>query len=244
VLEAFLAGEETVLVMRDLADAVLTWDDRLDRARVRDSMHAVAALHRSFLGAPPVEVPVLHEEVAAFAPTRMQALLGGENPIPGLSLRGWEHFRSLVPPDLAEAVIGLAEQPATLVSALAEGPVTLAHGDLATVNMAPLDGRLFLLDWALTCAAPGTLDVARFVAGCAHVVDVDNDEVIAIYREAAGPAYDDRSMRLALLSGVVWLGWNKALDVVEHPDPAVRAREAEGLAWWLARAEEALERDL
>jgi hypothetical protein len=86
--------------------------------------------------------------------------------------------------------------------------------------------------------------VARFLAGCAHVVDASPEEVIEIYRDAAGDAYDERSMRLALLSGVVWLGWNKALDIGEHADPAVRAREAASLTWWLARAEEALETDL
>ena len=50
-----------------------------------------------------------------------------------------------------------------------------------------------------------------------------------------------RACGLPSLSGVVWLGWNKALDIVEHDDPAVRARETSGLQWWLARAEEALE---
>ena len=244
VLEGFVADGETVLVMRDLGDAVLTWHDRLDGSQVRASIGAVAALHLAFLGAPPVEAPAVHDELAAFAPTRMQALLDGANPLPGLTLRGWEHFRSLVPHDLAEAVIALAEDPAMLAARLAEGPVTLVHGDVATVNMAPLDGRLYMLDWALASAAPGALDLARFLAGCAHVVDVSPDELIQIYRAAAGEAYDERSMRLALLSGVVWLGWNKALDIVEHPDPAVRARETAGLTWWLARAEEALEKDL
>jgi len=35
----------------------------------------------------------------------------------------------------------------------------------------------------------------------------------------------------------VWLGWNKALDIVEHPDPAVRERERAALPWWLHQAE-------
>ena len=33
-------------------------------------------------------------------------------------------------------------------------------------------------------------------------------------------------MRLALLAGLVWLGWNKALDAAEHPDLAIRERES------------------
>jgi hypothetical protein len=244
LLDGFVLDGETVLVMRDLGDAVLTWDDRLDRSHVVSHIGAVAALHRAFLGAVPPEVSPVGPEIGVFAPSRLQTLADGDNPLPGIALRGWEHFRSLAPHDVAEAVIALAEDPGPLAAGLARGPVTLVHGDLATVNMAPLDGRLILLDWALPAASPGALDLGRFLAGCAHVVDVAPAQVIEIYRDAAGDAYDAASMRLGLLSGLVWLGWNKALDIVEHDDPAVRARETAGLAWWLAHAEEALEKDL
>ena len=56
-----------------------------------------------------------------------------------------------------------------------------------------------------------------------------------------GPACDERSMRLALLAGLVWLGWNKALDAAEHPDPAIRARETADLDWWVRAARTTLE---
>jgi hypothetical protein len=39
----------------------------------------------------------------------------------------------------------------------------------------------------------------------------------------------------------MWLGWNKALDAVEHPDPQIRARERADLDWWVDRARDALE---
>jgi hypothetical protein len=42
-------------------------------------------------------------------------------------------------------------------------------------------------------------------------------------------------MQLALLAALVWLGWNKALDAAEHPDPAKRRQETEDLAWWVDR---------
>jgi hypothetical protein len=51
-------------------------------------------------------------------------------------------------------------------------------------------------------------------------------------------------MRLGLLAGICWLGWNKALDMVEHPDPAVRERERAALPWWLRQVELALETGL
>ena len=68
------------------------------------------------------------------------------------------------------------------------------------------------------------------------------DEFLAAYRREAGELHDERAhpprpARPAL----VWLGWNKALDIAEHPDPAVRAREEAALPWWLDRAREGLE---
>ena len=51
-------------------------------------------------------------------------------------------------------------------------------------------------------------------------------------------------MRLGLLAGITSLGWNKSLDIVEHPDPAVRERENVALAWWLHQAELAFETGL
>lgn len=50
--------------------------------------------------------------------------------------------------------------------------------------------------------------------------------------------------RLGLLAGLTRLGWNKALDIVEHPDPAVRERERVALPSWLHQAEQALETGL
>jgi hypothetical protein len=102
--------------------------------------------------------------------------------------------------------------------------------------MAVSDGKLTLLDWAMPAAAPGALDIARFVAGCSSVVDASREQILAEYAAAAGPAYDGPAMRLSLLSALAWLGWNKALDAAEHPDLAVRARERLDLDWWLEQA--------
>jgi aminoglycoside phosphotransferase (APT) family kinase protein len=137
-------------------------------------------------------------------------------------------------------VVALLDDSAPLVAALRRSPVTLVHGDLATVNMA-IDGeQLVLIDWALATAGPGALDVARFVAGCASVVDASREDLIGWYRAAAGPACDDLTLHRGLLSAVVWLGWNKALDAVENPDPATRARERADLDWWVHAARRAL----
>jgi len=244
VIDGWTEGEDsTVIVMRDLGDAVLTWDDRLDPHACRWMLERVAALHRAYLGDPPAAVAPLTPLLELFAPARIAGLAREGDHLLAAALRGWDYFAdpALVPSDVSEAVFALHLDATPLSAALSAGPVTLAHGDLATVNMAFEGDRLILLDWAMPVAAPGAVDVARFLVGCAHVVDLHPDELVDLYRRAAGPAYDEGSMQLALLSALCWLGWNKALDIVESEDAAVRERERSSLAWWVKKARTSLE---
>jgi aminoglycoside phosphotransferase (APT) family kinase protein len=176
-----------------------------------------------------------------FAPARLRAAHRDTAGLATLALRGWEMFDQCVPRDVADAVLALLGDVEPLANALRRRPCTLAHGDLATVNMAFAGDDLVLLDWSMPTVAPGAVDVARFVAGCSSVVALGREELLAGYRRAAGPAYDDTAMRLALLSGLVWLGWNKALDATENPDPAIRVRERADLDWWVREARTTLE---
>jgi len=241
VVDAWQEGGTTVVVMRDLGDAVLTWEHRLSAPRAFWVMERLAALHREFLGDPPADLAPLDLVLTLFAPRRIRSL-AERSELMALACRGWEIFADTVPTDVAGPVLELLDDVRPLVVALASGPVTLTHGDAATVNMA-FDGEdLVLLDWAMPTAAPGALDVARFLAGCSSVVEPSREELLAAYRRAAGPAADERSVQLALLSGLVWLGWNKALDAAEHPDPAIRRREQADLDWWVRAARTALER--
>ena len=244
VIDGWTEGEDTtIIVMRDLGDAVLTWNDRLDAPACRWMLERVAALHRAYLGDPPAAMAPLTPLLELFAPPRIAGLAGQGDELLAAALRGWDYFAdpTLVPSDVSEAVFALHLDATPLAGALSAGPVTLTHGDLATVNMAFEGDRLILLDWAMPTAAPGALDVARFLVGCAHVVDMDPDEFIDTYRRAAGPAYDETSTQLALLSALCWLGWNKALDIVESQDAAVRERERASLSWWIMKARTALE---
>ena len=233
-----------VLVMRDLGGSVLTWDDRLTGPRWRFVLERVAALHRAFLGHAPEGLTPLHSCLGLFSPARVRPHLGDDNQLPPLVLRGWERFEQTVPKDVAEPALGLLDDLRPLERALAARPATLVHGDLATVNMALEGPQLTLLDWSMPTAAPGAMDLARFVAGCSSVVDGTREELLEGYRLAAGEAYDGPALDLALLAALLWLGWNKALDATEHPDPVVRAREREDLRWWVDRTRRALEAGL
>ena len=241
ILDAWLEDDTTVVVMRDLGDAVLTWARHLDARECLWMLERVAALHRAFLADPPSELVPLDRVLGLFTPDRLRAARGDATGLGTLALRGWEMFDQCVPRDVADAVLALLVDVGPLAAALRRRPCTLAHGDLATVNMAFSGDDLVLLDWSMPTVAPGAVDVARFVAGCSSVVALGREELLAGYRRAAGPAYDDAALRLALLSGLVWLGWNKALDVTENPDPAIRVRERADLDWWVREARTTLE---
>lgn len=244
VLEGWREPGGASLVMRDLDGRVLSWDDRLDRDQCRWVLGQVARMHTAFadlsIGPLRKALTPLTSFYSMFAPERMRPYLDSGSALPGLATRGWELFGQMVPADVSGPVLALLHDPAPLVRALLSRRCTVVHGDLATVNLAVESGSLVLLDWGLPALAPGAVDVARFIAGCSSVVELSREEILGEYAAAAGSSYDEEAMELGLLAAFVWLGWNKALDAAEHPDPAVREREREDLAWWVARARAAL----
>jgi hypothetical protein len=245
-----------VLVMRDLGDAALTWKSIVSRDQARTMFAAIADLHAAFLGSAPDGLTPLDKLLGLFEPRRIRPHAGAT--IVDYALRGWEYWPEVAPGEVGERVLALAQDTAPLTAACRTLPTTLLHGDLATVNVAFEVDRpecLTLIDWGLAAAGPAELDIGRLLAGCAQLFGpggpdasatiVDRlEDLVALQREVAGPTYDDGAMRLGLLSGLTWLGWNKALDIVEHPDSAVRERERAALSWWLRQAELALETGL
>jgi hypothetical protein len=246
-----------VLVMRDLGGAVLNWKSIVSRKQATMMFGAMADLHTAFLGSAPQGLTPLGSALDMFEPRRIRPYAG--ETLVDYALRGWEYWPEVAPGEVGEWVLALAQDTAPLTAACLALPTTLLHGDLATVNMAFEPGRpecLTLIDWGLAAAGPAEVDIGRLLAGCAHLfgpvgertesetIVTRLDDLVALQREAAGPAYDEAALRLGLLAGITWLGWNKALDIVEHPDPAVRERERVALPWWLHQAELAFETGL
>ena len=245
-----------VLVMRDLGDAVLTWESVVTPAQARTMLRAVADLHAAYLGSPPAGLTSVRTLLAMFEPRRIAPM--GAEPLIAAALRGWELWAELAPGEVGQRVLALGMDTAPIAEACEALPTTFLHGDLATVNMAfepARPGRLTLIDWGLAAAGPAEFDLGRLLAGCAHLfgpvgavesrtIVARLDGLLALQREAAGAAYDEVAMRLGLLAGLAWLGWNKALDIAEHPDAGVRERERVALRWWLRQAELALETGL
>ncbi|MGZ4484536.1 MAG: phosphotransferase family protein [Nocardioidaceae bacterium] len=246
-----------VLVMRDLGAAVLSWTSVVTERQAETMFSAVADLHAAFLGSAPDGLTPLGSVLSMFEPRRIRSHAGAA--LADYALRGWEYWPEVAPGEVGEKVLALAQDTAPLAAACQALPTTLLHGDLATVNMAFEPGRpgsLTLIDWGLAATGPAELDIGRLLAGCAQLfgpigarpqsqtIVARLDDLVALQRRAAGPAHDETALRLGLLAGITWLGWNKALDIVEHPDPAVRERERAALPWWLHQAEQALETGL
>jgi hypothetical protein len=246
-----------VLVMRDLGEAVLSWTSVVTRRQATTMLSACADLHAAYLGSAPDGLTPLGDLLAMFEPDRIRPHAGV--PLVDLALKGWQYWPEVAPGDVGDRVLALAQDTAPLTTACLALPTTLLHGDLATVNMAfepDRPGCLTLIDWGLATVGPAEVDIGRLLAGCAHLFGPATpgedsttivqrlDDLVGLQREAAGRAHDPAALRLGLLTGLTWLGWNKALDIVEHPEPAVRARERAALVWWLQQAELALERGL
>jgi thiamine kinase-like enzyme len=97
------------------------------------------------------------------------------------------------------------------------------------------EGRTVLLDWAVPGQGTPTLELAWYLAlNCARLPQSKEDAIEA-YRSAleahgvATAGWFERALDLALLTGLVWFGWEKALG---GPGPE--------LDWWLDRAHRGL----
>lgn len=241
ILAAGWDSGELVTCMRDLGGHVLTRDRKLTAGDLHRVFAAVAQVHAAFAADPPPGLCPLLTRLPLLSPQRIGPLSGGRHQLPGVVLRGWEHFADLVPADVVAEVFAAHADPSRITRGLSSAPPTLLHGDLTLVNMALRPRQLVLLDWTLATAGPAVLDFVCFLANCVTEVDLPLPALMTEVRSACGPWHEERALRAALFWGLAEMGWNKALDAVEHPDPAKRAVDRAELAWWTAQARTALD---
>ncbi len=232
-------GDEVVVVMRDLGDAVITWDRPIGRAECRRLFAAAASLHAAFAGERVDGLCPLERRLSLFAPRTLRTVPHGEHPLVDAALAGWERFAELVPTDVADAVAAIHDDAGALAALLSARGTTLVHGDLWLVNAAFEADEVVLLDWGLATEAPGAVEFATFLMGASGVA-VSRDDLLDDIRLTAGDGHDETALRLALLGSVADLGWNKALDATGDDD-VVRERETAELGWWVDQARHALD---
>lgn len=129
-------GDDVVVVMHDLGDAVIGWETPIGRPKCRRLFTAAASMHLAFAGAAPEGLCPLEHRLSLFTPRRLRASPAGEEALIDAALAGWERFPELVPPDVAAAISAVHDDPTPLAGALAARGTTLAHGDLWLVNAA------------------------------------------------------------------------------------------------------------
>jgi hypothetical protein len=243
---AVLGAEQTadgwVVIMRDVSAALVPDDARLSRADSRQVLEAAAALHAAFAGGPPLELCPLADRYSFLSPATARREAGGADEVPALIGRGWERFAEVAPADVAGPVLAVLERPEPFAAALSGFGSTLIQGDLKLGNLGFAGDRVVMLDWGTqTGWAPPAVEVAWYLAINWSRIDATREQVLDDFRAAEGERHDEDALRLALLGGLVQLGWDKALHASGHPDPAIRSREAADLAWWAGRARDALE---
>ena len=231
-----------VVIMRDVSAALVPDHARISRADSRRVLEAAAALHAAFAGGPPLALCPLADRYAFLSPATARREAGGADEVPGLIGRGWERFAEVAPADVAGPVLAVAERPEPFAAALSAFGSTLIQGDLKLGNLGFTADRVVMLDWGTqTGWAPPAVEAAWYLAVNWSRIDASREQVLDDFRAAEGERHDEDALRLALLGGLVQLGWDKALHASGHPDPAIRAREAADLAWWADRARDALE---
>jgi hypothetical protein len=233
-----------VTVSRDVSAAMLTWGRVLPVTDVACIFRRIAEMHRTFTAEPPDGLCPVEFRLNLFGPAQRDVLAIANPDLAAAVDRGWELFADLAPPAVVAAVERSLRDPAPLAAAMSKGGVTLLHGDFWLVNIA-LDGHvLVLLDWGLATLGPSPLDFITFCTGSMSNVAMSRDALLTAARRACGDLADDDTWRLAEFWGLMELGWNKALDAIDHADAAKRATERADLDFWVGRALAAMEAGL
>jgi hypothetical protein len=227
------------LLMRDAsADLVPSGDDPIPLGQQLGFMDHMAALHATFWGwHDDLGLAPLTNRLVEFHPDSIacEAVKGWPDAVPILVVDGWSRFPAAAG-SRAAAILEVVRDVAPLVAALDACPQTFLHGDWKMGNLgSTAGGRTVLLDWAVPGQGPPTLELAWYLAlNCARLPHGKEDAIEA-YRaalEAHGvttAGWFERALDLALLTGLVWFGWEKALG---GPGPE--------LGWWLDRAHRGL----
>ena len=232
-------GWGAALLMRDVsADLVPSGDDPIPLGQQLGFMDHMASLHAAFWGwHDDLGLAPLTNRLVEFHPDSIacEEVKGWPDAVPKLVVEGWGRFPTAAG-NRAAAILEVVHDVAPLVAALGACPQTFLHGDWKMGNLgSTTDGRTVLLDWAVPGQGTPTLELAWYLAlNCARLPHRKEDAIEA-YRaalEAHGVATGDwfeRALDLALLTGLVWFGWEKALG---GPGPE--------LDWWLDRAHRGL----
>src|SRR5207247_61541 len=147
ILAAGRERDETVLVMRDVSDALLGVAGPLARVESARLLGALAAIHRTYAGEHYDCLCPLRSFLTLVSPQRLELVADDVDYIPKVIAVGWEVFAEHAPADVVDVVFGVHADPEPLAAALESCGTGMAHGDYRCANLG-LDGeRVIVLDW-------------------------------------------------------------------------------------------------
>jgi hypothetical protein len=218
------------------ADLVPSGDDRIAVSQHAGFIQHLALMHAANIGwRDDLGLYPLERRMSFFAPATIAPELTGDDVPMTLQVadRGWT---MLAERDAAlfELVTAVHRDPWTLAGLLAETPQTFIAGDWKMGNLGTRPtGETVVLDWAYPGEAPPAWELAWYLALNRARIPESKSDTIARYRQAlenAGivtNAWWERQLDLCLLAMAATIGWEKAVG------------DADELAWWSERAQEA-----
>jgi hypothetical protein len=224
----------TALLMRDVSEwLVPVSDEPIPVAQHLRFIDHMAAMHARFwetdLDIDVVPTATRYLELSP-AMAEREAALGSPHLVPRLVGEGWPLFAQVAP--AASAVVTpLTLDPTPLVSALADTPATLVHGNWKLDNLGTdPDGRTVLLDWESSGRGPALSDLAWYLAINCRRLPQSKEQTIDAYRTAleghgvTTEPWWSRQLGLSLIGALVHFGWEKAFSGYDDE-----------LAWWERR---------
>lgn len=233
-------GDGWIIVMRDVSDALMSKGRVLTRAENYRIFEAAAAMYDTFRGERMEGLCTLTDRYALLSPATANRERSS-NPLMPFVKRGWELFADVVPGDVAEAVFAILDSPRLLARQIERCETTLIHGDFWLANLGLMRDRVVMLDWGLAAEAPPAVDFTAYLATSGPRIAATHEQLLDDFCAVCGGSHDERALRLALIGGLVEMGWNKAIKVVDATDEARRARVAADLNWWVRHVRESLD---
>ncbi|MFW5827768.1 MAG: phosphotransferase [Alkalispirochaeta sp.] len=249
--------EGYAILMRAVGDTLVT-NRVFTEAQNAAFVDTLAAMHARFLDrTAPVHLadPALglcrtQDVFQMFSPASATRFVYLDRGIHRRIHEGWAQVREVMPADVADIVLPLANDPGPLVTRLEQFPHTLVHGDYRHSNLGLEYGRTIMLDWQLATYGPPAIDLARYIGANSPFLPVPKEQILATYRErleehltaergeAAARAIDEwweAQLYLSLLGGFIQDGWAIALkattwDITEN----TREQWKADLPWWSA----------
>ena len=223
------------MLMHDVGEHLIPEGDDVIALDVHASfIEHMAEMHAHFWGwRDTVGLSPLAHRWRFFAPDNIEAELRRPEvpPVVAVADEGWARLRERAP-RFADIASTIHADPHPLARALSDTPLTFIAGDWKMGNLGHRpDGRTILLDWAYPGAAPGTWDLAWYLALNRARLPQSKEATIAAYRDALdardidNASWFDRQLALSLLGMAVCFGWEKALG------------DDDELQWWQDRAE-------